>query len=89
MIPRECGCPVWVIRCAHFDGDGLILARSHGCHGNAGAYSVSFLCDRVMCEGCGEPGVPLSRAYYYGYDLDAADDAFDKAVARLLTEASS
>jgi hypothetical protein len=70
---RECGCPDWVLQCAHFDGRWVLLHKSW-----AGGYFVA-------CSGHGEVQ-HTTYSYVHEYEDDPMSDDilldYDTALAR-------
>ena len=83
---RECDCPDWVIRCAHWDGRKLwlVTAAPEGqcCEPGEGVvvkkYAVVDAAETGPCPFTGAPmrHVYASGRYYAGDDLSAAEAAF-------------
>ncbi len=92
---RECGCPPWVVRCAHFDGQMLCLFVAkrvpEGCRRcNSEPVSqyatASYEGSWGPCLSCGEPAVFAHQLIDAGQSdtLDAARDEFRRREAELL-----
>ena len=78
---RECDCPAWVIRCAHWGGRKLwLVGPQEQCCGAGDDYDYAVISAETVgpCPVRGTPQahVNLSARYYVGDDLSAAEDAF-------------
>ena len=90
--PKECDCPPWVLRCVHFDGDGIVLTSAHGTdHDNHSTtssrgvkHSVYLMSQWVNCIFCGDLCAPFGVPVYSGPDYAAALAAFHEAETALL-----
>ena len=83
-----CDCPPWVIRCAHFEGNTLVLVGPHGTRHDLHSQCTYAVYDAAfwrVCNWCGDRAAPaFSPVAYAGSDLIAAHAAFDAAELRLL-----
>ena len=99
--PRECDCPDWVVRCAHFGEVRLTLGQTYdvghdpSCHYSfikppgpyrLGPYSAPWM----KCPGCGlvdgfDDALVAKRQWFH--DMTASLDAFYAAEAELLGRA--
>ncbi len=91
---RECGCPPWVVQCAHYDGrivtnsDCSLLGPS-GCetciNPDPPLFWVSEITDWGTCPDCGEPGAWSDAVLWSATPdtLPAARAEFDRRAAQL------
>ncbi len=84
----ECGCPSWTLRCAHWDGAGVVLVGLHNTeHDNhcRSDYAVYSMAEWRPCPFCGDLGSDaFTPNFYWGDDLEDALSAFAAAEAQLL-----
>ena len=80
---RECDCPEFVIRCAHWDGRKLwlVVPEDEPCCVGEGLVGKYAVVDAGLAFACPVSGAParhiLSHLQYYaGDDLIAAEGAF-------------
>lgn len=81
-MARECKCPPYIIRCAHYEGDSLFLTDRSVSWGKHGP-----LFDDLPRYLCGADTQSPSRRISYNYEGDdqgAALAAFHEAEAMLL-----
>lgn len=84
---RECGCPPWVLRCAHWDGAGVVWVGPHGSPHDRHVmvrYAVYSMSEWHKCQLCGDLMGHGLTAFYTGNDEAAALEAFHAAEERLL-----
>lgn len=92
MEGRECGCPEWVIRCAHFEGRIVHLGDScktrHTCFTpeRSERYTTGEITAWVPCEsGCPDVHDERSTRRYETFpDIQEANAEFDKREQELL-----
>ena len=95
---RECGCPEWVVRCAHWDGQVLVLdetsEKQPGPRKHAGFRTATFLVgthpERHKCDCCGT-GVFMpseSQVFFETDDLPAAEAEFHRREQELVRSGS-
>ena len=95
LVPEKakrdgCGCPPWIVRCAHFDGDSLFLT-DRKISAESAPYNLPFFLSLPRyLGGYNTLPRPYGRVgyYYEGDDEDAAIAAFHAAEERLLAESS-
>jgi hypothetical protein len=90
---RECGCPPWVIRCAHWDGQVLVLSDEAGhqtgcgfCDGNTGPQVFQMREPWSTCPYCAGPAIYPWQVQFASCqdDLPAAEAEFHHREAALL-----
>ena len=87
-----CDCPPWVIRCAHYEGRGVVLVTPHGTnhdhHCDNIPFNVFMTKEWIICPRCGDLiHDHLHQSRYRGHDADEALAAFYAAEEALLAGA--
>lgn len=98
LAQRECGCPPWVLRCVHFEGQILVLGET-GRHAPGGCYLKRtgefgvWIGERFVAHNCGARGhllLPVTSDWGMGFPYrsqSTANAEFDRRAEELRAHA--